>query len=183
MWSTSLNQWALQCDKADKIKSTWNESELRNFWGGEWTWVAVLNHEETCAAGELEGSSLSSVDYQGCGSPELSYSRWDRCFVKTRIPPGFGKTSWKQSSRKWVGHGYVPVDKLFCICPLAFFKLLASILVVQSMLLDEMIRSSRVEFIPVMDILLERNCWEKEKQVIRPQAGMCCVYIEAIIEW
>lgn len=33
MWNASLNQWALQCDKADKSKSTENESERRNFWG------------------------------------------------------------------------------------------------------------------------------------------------------
>lgn len=123
MWNVSLNQWALQCDKAYKIKSRLNESELRNFWGGGWTQIPLLNQEETCVAGELEGSSLSSVAYQGCGSSELCYSRWDQCFVKTRIPLTTGKTScfcWKQSSRKWVGHECVLVDKFFCICPLTF---------------------------------------------------------------
>lgn len=148
MWNASLNQWALQCDKADKIKSTWNESEVRNFWGGGWTQGAVLNQEETGAYGELEGSSLSSLDCQGCNSPELCYSRWDQCFVKTRILLSTGKTRyfcWKKNDRKWVGQEYVLVDKLFCICLLAFLKLPASTLVVvQSMLLDEMIRSSWV---------------------------------------
>lgn len=59
MWNASVNQWALQCDKAGKIKSTRNESDLRNFWSGGWTRVVLLNQEETCAAAELEGSSLS----------------------------------------------------------------------------------------------------------------------------
>ena len=35
-WNTSLNLRALQRDKADRIKSTWPESELKHFGGNRW---------------------------------------------------------------------------------------------------------------------------------------------------
>lgn len=89
-------------------------------------WWAPLMHFSTKRPAQL-GSWRAPADCQGCGFPGHCCSRWDQWVIETRIPLATGETSCSVENKvlgnERVMSGNVPVDKLFCSCPLDFLEL------------------------------------------------------------
>lgn len=84
----------------------------------------LLNQEETCSPGELEGSSLSPAGWQGCGflctsaADETSESLRPESPLQLVRPVASVEN--KVLGNKWVMSENVSVEKLFHSC---FFEL------------------------------------------------------------